>query len=349
VDVSNLVSGGVGHNVLIGQNILSSDYTGTDATNPDTGYGHVMIGTRIGEAYMTNNKDCVLIGYENSVYAGNMDNVISIGAKATNGDKTRATVEANPNLAPSSGVVIGLVAYFDGLVNGSERFVGIGNNVGQEQTRAFETVYIGDRSGRYLGDTLYNVAVGMGSMGGVTDSGATSTIHNVGIGWYCLGAMQDGTQNVVVGSNAGRGVTQGGRNVLIGHGAGSDLSTAAGAAGANALTIGDHCTLIGNETEVSGSNAQYQVAIGSGAAATKDNQTVIGDTGRDHEVLINGYTKTKVFATADLPSAATAGAGARAFVSDSDTAAASNFGGTFAGGGSNNVPVYSDGTDWRIG
>lgn len=49
---------------------------------------------------------------------------------------------------------------------------------------------------------------------------------------------------------------------------------------------------------------------------------------------------------ASLPSAATAGAGARCFVSD---ATATTFASVVAGGGSNNVPVYSDGTDWRIG
>jgi hypothetical protein len=47
-----------------------------------------------------------------------------------------------------------------------------------------------------------------------------------------------------------------------------------------------------------------------------------------------------------LPSAATAGAGARAFVTD---ASATTLGSTVAGGGSNAVPVYSDGTNWKIG
>jgi hypothetical protein len=52
---------------------------------------------------------------------------------------------------------------------------------------------------------------------------------------------------------------------------------------------------------------------------------------------------------ANLTAAATAGAGARAFVSDSDDPAAGNFGEIVTGGGSNKVPVYSDGTNWRIG
>jgi len=49
---------------------------------------------------------------------------------------------------------------------------------------------------------------------------------------------------------------------------------------------------------------------------------------------------------ASLPAAATAGAGARAFVTD---ATATTFLSTVAGGGANKVPVVSDGANWLIG
>jgi len=53
-----------------------------------------------------------------------------------------------------------------------------------------------------------------------------------------------------------------------------------------------------------------------------------------------------VYTVATLPSAATSGVGARGFVSD---ATATTFASTVAGGGANKVPVYSDGTNWKIG
>ena len=53
-----------------------------------------------------------------------------------------------------------------------------------------------------------------------------------------------------------------------------------------------------------------------------------------------------VYEVATLPGAANLGAGARAFVIDSSV---STFGTTVAGGGSTKVPVYSDGTDWKVG
>ena len=51
-----------------------------------------------------------------------------------------------------------------------------------------------------------------------------------------------------------------------------------------------------------------------------------------------------------LGSAASAGVGARAFITDSDVVASGNFGAVAAHtSGANAVPVYSDGTNWRIG
>ena len=42
-------------------------------------------------------------------------------------------------------------------------------------------------------------------------------------------------------------------------------------------------------------------------------------------------------------------AGGRAFVTDANLVAAGNFGANISGGGSNTVPVWSDGTNWYIG
>lgn len=60
----------------------------------------------------------------------------------------------------------------------------------------------------------------------------------------------------------------------------------------------------------------------------------------------SSYLKVAPVLVASLPSAATAGAGARAMVSD---ATATTFASTVAGGGANTVPVFSDGTNWKIG
>ena len=55
---------------------------------------------------------------------------------------------------------------------------------------------------------------------------------------------------------------------------------------------------------------------------------------------------TTNYLVADLPSASVSGSGARAFVSDALTPV---FGLAVVGGGAVKVPVYSDGTDWKVG
>jgi len=64
-------------------------------------------------------------------------------------------------------------------------------------------------------------------------------------------------------------------------------------------------------------------------------------------ILTNSYiTNTTIYTVATLPTASTANAGTRTFVSDSTT---TTFGATVTGGGSNTVPVYSNGTSWKVG
>jgi len=74
------------------------------------------------------------------------------------------------------------------------------------------------------------------------------------------------------------------------------------------------------------------------------------DVGSSSFRFANGYfggtVRTGSYTVATLPSASTAGAGARAFVTD---ATATTFATAVAGGGSNKVPVVSDGTNWIIG
>ena len=52
------------------------------------------------------------------------------------------------------------------------------------------------------------------------------------------------------------------------------------------------------------------------------------------------------YTVSTLPSAATSGVGARSFVTD---ALAPSFGATVVTGGTVAVPVYSDGTNWKVG
>lgn len=63
--------------------------------------------------------------------------------------------------------------------------------------------------------------------------------------------------------------------------------------------------------------------------------------------LLAPYVRTSTaYTVATLPAAGTAGAGARAYVTDAN---ATTYLSIVAGGGANIVPVFSDGTNWKIG
>ena len=88
------------------------------------------------------------------------------------------------------------------------------------------------------------------------------------------------------------------------------------------------------------SNGLGLIAITNGAVADEAALIAAGCTA----LYPAGQTPMTVAA---LPMAAIAGQ--RQFVSDSTLAASGNFGTSVTGGGTNIVPVFSDGTTWRIG
>jgi hypothetical protein len=86
-----------------------------------------------------------------------------------------------------------------------------------------------------------------------------------------------------------------------------------------------------------GSTADTHPAIARDGAGIKFTGAAAGST---------SWIKVPAVAVSALPSAATAGVGARSFVND---ALAPTFGSAVASGGSAKVPVYSDGTNWNVG
>jgi len=90
----------------------------------------------------------------------------------------------------------------------------------------------------------------------------------------------------------------------------------------------------------SGAYSQRDIAL------TRDQANVLkitdGSTG-------TGYLKLIPTTVGALTAAATVGAGTKAFVTDSTSTLSSHHGQIVVGGGSNFVPVFSDGTNWIVG
>jgi len=102
---------------------------------------------------------------------------------------------------------------------------------------------------------------------------------------------------------------------------------------------------IANRAKV-GFTTGTSINTGVDVALSRDSAGVLaitdGSTG-------TGYLKLIPTTVGALTAAATVGAGTKAFVTDATNTLASHHGDVVAGGGSNFTPVYSDGTDWRIG
>jgi len=66
-------------------------------------------------------------------------------------------------------------------------------------------------------------------------------------------------------------------------------------------------------------------------------------------LILTSYVKTTAVLVSALPAAALVGAGARSAVTDATQTLTAGIGAVVAGTGANIVPVFSDGTNWRIG
>ena len=98
------------------------------------------------------------------------------------------------------------------------------------------------------------------------------------------------------------------------------------------------------------SNVSSYLAVGGITTAISTTGNISGNYFVGNGSQLTGNISAKTFVTTPVALAnLTAIAGARAFVSDGNLAAAGNFGAQIGNAGSNVVPVYSDGANWYIG
>lgn len=206
-----------------------------------------------------------------------------------------------------------------------------------------------------------NVAIGMKTDGGGPLSHNTTGSSNVAIGADALATNVDGNSNVAMGANALLDNVSGTDNVAIGdntlthttvsdlvgvgggalnHNTTGTLNTAIGTDALTTITTEDSNTAVGFQADINSAGIVNAIAIGKSTKVLASNTAQIGDSG----VLCGRFGGATVVGS--LPSASTVGAGARAFVTD---ATATTFLSTVVGGGSNKVPVVSDGANWKIG
>src|ERR1700744_553323 len=200
------------------------------------------------------------------------------------------------------------------------------NNVAVGQNALFSN--LGGNSNIAVGNTaLFGVTSGSNNFGMGTQSGRliTSGSGNIAIGGNTLGHVTTTNNNVAIGANALSAAT-GAQNTAIGFNAGTSLGAFS------------DCVLIGSNTGSSISSS-FTVMLSDGAA-----NPVYTANATLKQAIIPLALSLQVYTVGTLPSGMPAGT--KSFVSDATT---TTFASIVAGSGSNTVPVYYDGTNWRIG
>lgn len=99
-------------------------------------------------------------------------------------------------------------------------------------------------------------------------------------------------------------------------------------------------------TQVSGGDQIPLFVTSQGDARRCSVTTMIAYMEVNFGAVVAQTVQTIPVTYAQLPTAVNAGAGTRAFITNGSTA---TFGATVVGGGVNIVPIYSDGTNWKVG
>lgn len=188
------------------------------------------------------------------------------------------------------------------------------------------------------GNRLFTVRVPIGAGSGgitVTRAGGNPYVLSLQNTAIAFGQIAGGTAWCWLGGTGGGsigfGSASGGDAIILRDGAANTIAVRNDTS-AQAFRVYNTWTDASNYERIGVRWASNIAYVGPEAAGTGSNRQII-------------YKYTPV-TVASLPSAATAGAGATSFVSDAN---ATTFASVVAGGGANNVPVYSDGTNWRIG
>ena len=328
-------------NTAIGSGALSGITTGVG--NVGIGYqagasitsasGNLIIGQSSGGGITTQNNNMLLggsvfpssactraIGVGNSIAtasAGTVTDTTFIGYNSGSGSLTSllSSVVIGHNTI-SSATSVDSVVFVGRGVGSSTSIVGAGSvGIGYfaiQQARKITTAvgYQAAYSANNRGDSC--TAIGYQALytnGGSAIASTTISANNTALGHKALYANTTGAGNTAIGMQAGWG-----------------------AAGTNANTTGSNNTYIGNQTIGSASTNSNETVIGAGITGNGSSSTTVGGT-----LYSTNYT------VGTLP---TSTVGARSFVTD---ALAPAFGSTVVGGGSVPVPVYYDGTNWKVG
>lgn len=194
------------------------------------------------------------------------------------------------------------------------------------------------------------------------DDGPTATAKTVYSGTGVATALKVATthievDNVKVDGNTISTLDTNGNLILAPNGTGSVAMAKVAVTGGTISGITDLALADGGTGASTASDARTNLGLGTMATQAAGSVAITGGSVNSVTMtsptlttpVINTHVKITALLVAGLTAPATAGAGSRATVSDATQTLTAGIGAIVAGGGANIVPVFSDGTNWRIG
>ena len=304
----------VATNIAVGDTALDSNTTGSNntavgynaLTSNTDGVQNVAVGSQALDAN-TGGDYNVAVGYDALSAAGTANYNTGIGYRALNA----ATTGANNTALGADALLVNQTGASNVAVGYQAADAYTGSDAVAVGAGALSAATSGTRNTAIGKDALLLVVTAADNTAvGARALDAATTANNTAVGVDALGAVNTGANNTAIGMQAG-----------------------------DSLTTGSNNTVIGYDADVSAVGVSNEITLGNSSITSL---RVPGLTLTAGAKWINNGTQT----VAALVAAGTAGAGARAVVTDAN---ATTFHAIVAGGGANVVPVFSDGTNWRIG
>jgi hypothetical protein len=288
--------------------------------------GEVTIGNATDTATITLGKseDSQTVNIATGIVFDTKTKTINIGTNGDSGSLTNITIGS---IGGASTTTFNGSNTLSGTLSGS-----FSGNVNATFLSASSTINLGGETG----STAQNLATNQtaGTFNFLT--GQTSAILNIG-----------GTTSATGAINIGR--STGNQAINIQNGAASTGATNIGSTtSTGTITIGRSTAAqtVNIATGTTAASTTKTINIGNAGNATSTTNIAIGSATGTSTTTVNGVLKQQTYLVANLPAGF---AGARAFVSDASGVVTALFGTTVVGGGSNGVPVYHDGTSWKVG
>ena len=241
-------SDNVNYNVGIGYRALK-EITGTSSYNTAVGYE---AGTDI-----TTGSENSLFGYGTGarITTGGYNSCLGrdAGKSITTGGSNVAigyqAFGSTTSTTGSNNIGIGYGSTYN-LTSGAYN-TSLGMDSGRNISTGTENVCLGHNAGKRIQTSSYQIAIGLSAMGGSGNALFTGT-YNVGIGTEALYSLTTGRYNLAIGSSeAGRRISTGEYNIVLGYRAGDQLTT------------GDNNIVIGKDAAASSATVDNEITFGN--------------------------------------------------------------------------------------